>query len=112
MTVSVGAGGGEGCWAAAQWSAGQSDRLLLRERRASPRRRVHAARDVGKASFPLYVWFLLPHSSLTLAATSTSGLVRVDSDVVLVQCSIKVMVLGPIFNDVCLSPVSNLEVLP
>jgi hypothetical protein len=32
--------------------------------------------------------------------------------VVLVQCSIKVMVLGPIFKDVCLSPVSNLEVLP
>jgi hypothetical protein len=82
LRVPVGAGGGEGCWAAAQSPAGQSDRLLLRERRASPRRRVHAARDLGKASFPLYVWVLLPFPSLALAATSTSGLVRVDSDLV------------------------------
>ena len=43
LCVSVGAGGGEGSWAAAQWPAGQPDWLLLRERGAAACCRVHAA---------------------------------------------------------------------
>lgn len=54
--VCVCAGGGEGCRAAAECPAGQPDRLLLREWRAAARRGVHAARDLGKASLPLYVF--------------------------------------------------------
>ena len=67
--VSVGAGGGKACWAAVQWHAGQSDRLLPWERWVSFHRRVHVAQDLDKAYLSVFVWFRLHYSSLTLVAT-------------------------------------------